>query len=441
MTPGSTETSPAWWSTSDRRPSTRSSSSQAVRSCRDRTQGICRVTSELPAIAVAEARRVHAAAAAELDLVVADIEAWVNTDTPSLDVEAVDSFAVTLAARLEEYGLRPELVAAGESGLYLHAGLEGEGRARVCLLCHHDTVFPRGTARERPLRHEGERLFGPGVADMKGGIAVAAHAARLLALGPRPFGRLELVSAPDEEPRTVGPATLERLAGFDAVLCLECGRPDDSVVSARKGGCWIRLHATGVPAHAGVEPDTGRNAVTALCREALRLAELHRARPDLTLQVTEFRGGEGMNTVPMRATLTADLRAATVADLNWAREQVSAARDHDGVEIEVEDLGGPPVFERTPAVAELARAAIALGAELGQSFGEATTGGVSDGSWTAGAGIPTLDGLGPTGGLDHTPDEFADGSTLAPRCGVVAGLVAAVDGGLLEAPARQEPRP
>jgi glutamate carboxypeptidase len=397
------------------------------------------VTTDLPAIAVEEARRVHAAAAAEIDLVLASLETWVNIDTPSLDIEALDGFASSLASTLEDFGLDSELVVAGESGVYLHAALEGGGRAQVCLLCHHDTVFPRGTAHARPFRREGNRVLGPGVADMKGGIAVAAHAARVLALGPRPFARLELVSAPDEEPRTIGPATLERLAGFDAVLSLECGRPDHSVVSARKGARWIRLQATGRPAHAGVEPDAGRNAVAALCREALRLGTLHRARPGLTLQVTELHGGEGKNTVPAKAMLTADLRATTVAALDWAVDEAAKVGTYDGVEIVVEDLGGPPVYERTPAVAALADAAIALGALLGDSFGETTTGGVSDGSWTAGGGIPTLDGLGPAGGLDHTPDEYAEVSTFASRCGVVAGLIAAVDSGLLETLAVQEP--
>ena len=388
--------------------------------------------------AVEEARRVHAAATDELDLVLADLEGWVNTDTPSLDIEAVDHFAADLAVTLDEYGLEPELVSAGESGLYVHAHLEGAGRARVALLCHHDTVFPSGTALARPLSRDASRVYGPGVADMKGGIAVAAHAARLLGLGPRPFARVELVSAPDEEPRMVAPATLDRLAGFDAVLCLECGRADHSIVSTRKGGRWIRLKATGRPSHSGVDPDAGRNAVDALCREAVRLAELHHRRPEMTLQVTEISGGEAKNIVPMRARLTADLRAATTADLEWGLEQVAAVGRYDGIEIEVAELGGPPILERTPAVAALAAAAVALGADLGHRFGEATTGGVSDGSWTAAAGIPTLDGLGPTGGLDHTPEEYAEIATFAPRCGVVAGLVAAVDARLLGAAPAQD---
>jgi glutamate carboxypeptidase len=385
-------------------------------------------------IAIDEARRVRAAAAADLETVLADLRAWVDTDSPGGDVSAVDRMAALIAHRLDEHGLHVELVPAGDRGLYLHARLEGDGAARVALIGHHDTVFPAGTAARRPFSRDASRCYGPGVADMKGGLAVALHAARLLAEGPRPFGVVEIISCPDEESRPVAPATLDRLRGFDAVLCLECGRPDGEVVSARKGACWFRVRADGHPAHAGVEPDTGRNAVHAVAREATRLAALHHARPGLTLQVTGLEGGEGLNTVPSHALLTGDLRAITAADLAWGKEQVLASDGHTGVTLTFEDLGGPPALERTPQVAALAASAIALGAELGHVFGEALTGGVSDGSWTAHAGIPTLDGLGPVGGLDHGPDEYVETATLATRCGVVAGLVAAVDAGLLREP-------
>jgi glutamate carboxypeptidase len=292
-------------------------------------------------------------------------------------------------------------------------------------------VFPAGTAAARPFSRDATRCYGPGVADMKGGLVVAAHAAHLLGRGPRPFATLEVVSCPDEESRPFAPATLERIARADAVLCLECGRPDGEVVSARKGAWWFRLHAEGHPAHAGVEPDTGRNAVHAVALEAARLLELHHARTGLTLQVTGLEGGEGLNTVPSRALLTGDMRAVSAADLAWGRAQVEATGDHTGVRLSLEDLGGPPPLERTPQVAALARTAIALGEGLGHRFGEALTGGVSDGSWTGAAGIPTLDGLGPVGGLDHGPDEYVETATFATRCGVVAGLVAAVGAGLL----------
>jgi glutamate carboxypeptidase len=378
-----------------------------------------------------EAARVHLAACADLDLLLADLKQWVTSDSPSGDVDAVNSLAGVLAERCESYGFRSELVPSA-AGSYLHAVIEGPGRAKVALLCHHDTVFARGSAAERPYRRDGNLVFGPGVADMKGGIAVALHAARLLASGRRPFGRLELVSAPDEETRTGAPTTIDRVVGFDAVLCFECGRADHSIVSARKGGRWVRVAARGRSAHAGVDPDGGRNAVLALCQEAVRLADLHGAREGLTLQITGFQGGEAVNSVPAAASMTCDLRALTKVGLEWAIGEIGRFGPHDGVSIRAQDLGGPPPLERSAAVAELARTAILIGAELGHRFGESATGGVSDGSWTAGAGIPTLDGLGPAGGLDHTPAEYAEVDTLAPRVGVVAGLVAAIDAGLLD---------
>jgi glutamate carboxypeptidase len=383
--------------------------------------------------ALAETRRVALAAESELALLLDDLRTWVDLDTPGASPELLDAFARTFAERLERFGMTVELV-PDAAGLYLHATLEGNGSAHVCLLGHHDTVFPEGTASARPFRIDGDRCHGPGVADMKGGLAVAAHAARLLATGPRPFARLELVSVPDEEARNGGPVTGERLLGMDAVLCLECGRPGGEIVSARKGARWFRMHAQGRAAHAGEAPHAGRNAAHALAREALRLAELHEARPGLTLQVTRLEAGEGLNTVPSRGSLTADLRAWTQADLDWASAAVQSVGEYEGIELRFEDLGGPPPLERTAAVATLAETAIALGGDLGRPFEETGAGGVSDGSWTASQGIPTLDGLGPAGGEDHTPFEYAEVGSFAPRCGVVAGLVAAVDAGVLAEP-------
>lgn len=386
----------------------------------------------LPPLAREEARRTAEGVAGELGLLLHDLEAWVNIDTPGGEVEHLDHLAALLAHTGRGYGLHPELVPMPDVGLCYHGTLEGNGSAKVALLCHHDTVFPLGTAEERPFSRDERRVYGPGVADMKGGIAVALHAARLLAQGPRPFGLLEVISVPDEETRPSQPPILARLAGYDAVLCMECGRVDGSVVSARKGGRWFRIHAEGRPAHAGVEPDSGRNAVLALCAEAIRLSALHHAREGLTLQVTELHGGHGVNTVPGSAYMTVDMRGPTQADLDWAIGEARRYGEHDEIALREEDLGGPPPLERTPEIGALAAAAIELGRELGHGFGEASTGGVSDGSWTAWAGVPTLDGLGPVGGDDHTPFEYAELSSFAPRCGVVAGLVAAVDGGLLD---------
>ena len=268
---------------------------------------------------------------------------------------------------------------------------------------------------------------------MRGGIAVAAHAARLLAAGERPFARLELVSVPDEEIRSEPIATQERLKGFDAVLCMECGRPGGAVVAARKGGRWLDVVAHGRGAHAGSEPELGRNAVLALARELPRIAALDRAREGLTLHVTRMSGGDVLNSIPGEARATIDMRGWHEADLDWAEAQLLRSDPHAGVTFTTAARLVTPPLERTPAVAALAAEAAALGAALGAAVPETSTGGVSDGCWTAGAGLPTLDGLGPVGGLDHSPDEYVEIASLAPRCGLVAGLVAAVDAGLLSA--------
>jgi glutamate carboxypeptidase len=385
--------------------------------------------------AIATARRVQAAATADLATVLGDIARWVGHDSPSGALNELDALASELAATLSRYGFTTDLVPS-PAGLHVHAAIEGSGRARVALLCHHDTVFPLGTVAARPLRQERERLIGPGTADMKGGIAVAAHAARLLAEGERPFARLELVSVPDEEVRSEPIATQARLAGFDAVLCMECGRPGGAVVAARKGGRWLDVVAHGRSAHAGSEPEHGRNAVLALARELPRIAALDRAREGLTLHVTRLHGGDVLNSIPGEARATIDMRAWRDDDLTWAEAELLRCDPHRDVTFTTADRLVTPPLERTAAVAALAAEAAALGDALGHPVPEITTGGVSDGCWTAGAGLPTLDGLGPVGALDHSPDEYIEIESLASRCGLVAGLVTAIDAGLLDGVAR-----
>jgi glutamate carboxypeptidase len=375
------------------------------------------------------AREVAARVGRELELLLDDLRDWVDQDSPTLDAPLVDALALVLAERCAAYGLQTELLDLGGNGRYLHAWLTGPGRARVALLCHHDSVFAAGTGAARPFSRDDENVYGPGVCDMKGGIAVALHAMRILGEGTRPFERLELISVPDEEEREGPPLSLERLRGFDAVLCMECGRESHAIVSSRKGGRWLRLNAHGTAAHAGVAPQDGRNALTALVAEAARMAQINHARPGLTAEPTVLHAGDSINTVPDHASMIIDLRALTEADLEWALETMNDVGDHPDIRFSSELIGWTPPMERTPEVAALARAAVAFSEALGLPGGEESTGGVSDGSWAAGLGVPTLDGMGPTGGRDHTADEYAVIRTFAVRCGIIAGLVAMIDNG------------
>ena len=337
----------------------------------------------LPDQAIREARRVCAAAREQLGELLDDLERWVSVDSRADELELLEHLARDIAARVGSFGFETELVPIPARGPYVHATLRGSGRGRVALLCHHDTVFGRGTASARPFTIEGDRAFGPGVADMKGGLALAAQVGHHMAEAPWAFAELELVSASDEESRPQALRTIERLKGFDAVLCFECGRADGSIVSARKGGRWLRIRANGRASHAGVAPEEGRNAAHAICHEALRLIEIDAARDGMTLQITGLEGGIGLNTVPAEAALTADLRAQSADDLEWALGQVEAFSEHPDVTLELDDLGGPPPLELTPNGLRLAEGAISIGRQLGHEFGHVLTGGVSDGSWTA----------------------------------------------------------
>ena len=386
-------------------------------------------TSELAA-AIAVARAVQGDVDRRLPEMLEDLSLLVGMESPTFDIAHCDRVATWLRERVTREGVRTELV-PGANGLYLHAQIGGSGRARVALLCHHDTVFPLGTTQRWSFLRDGDRVRGPGVCDMKGGIVVAMYSMFALRSHPRVFATLELISAPDEEERDGPPDTLARVKEFDAVLCMECGREDGSIVSERKGGLWTKLTSVGRAAHAGTEPDAGVNAVAALAPEVMRIQALHHARPGMTAQVTRFNGGVGINTVPAQAELVADIRAVSEADLEWASRQLDPRPGE--YRIARTDLARTPAMERTPRVRAMASAARRIGSSLGHSFGEASTGGTSDAAWAAALGVPTIDGLGPVGGLDHTPDEYAELATFSPRCAVSAGLVAAINDGLLDA--------
>jgi glutamate carboxypeptidase len=377
--------------------------------------------------AAAVARAVLRAAAEDLDLLLGDLRRWVSRDSPSGDAAAVDALAADIAERLGEAGADVELH-PGPAGADLHATLRGAGTSRVALLCHHDTVFARGTAAQRPFALDGGVARGPGVADMKGGVVVAAHALRLLgAQDPARFGEVTLVSVPDEELRTEPLPALGRLGTLDAVLCMECGRPGNAIVTARKGAHWLSVAARGRAAHPGVAAARGRSALLAACREALRLAGLDGARDGLSSNVTTLQAGASVNAIPSEATLTVDLRAWRAADLAWAVDEAARFGDHHGVELSLAASRLVPPLERTPAVRRLAELAGEIARRMGTPIAEVATGGVSDACWTAAAGIPTLDGLGPVGQDDHSPGEMILTASLPERCGLVAGLAVAVE--------------
>ena len=284
-------------------------------------------------------------------------------------------------------------------------------------------MFGLGEVAARPFAVAGERCTGPGVADMKGGLVLAAMAMEQLAAGDRPFAQLRLLICADEEVRLRAPAVAEHAAGAAAALVFECARENGDLVSARKGAVWRTLQLTGRPAHAGADTARGRSAVSALAAEIIRIEGLAAGRPEMTSVITTVAGGAAANTVPGDAQATIDIRSSDPADLLHALAELERPSGHDGVTSEIVDRGTWPPMPRAPALVETA---LAIAHDLGLAIGEQLSGGVSDGCWTGERGIPTIDGLGPCGALDHTPDEWIEVATVPARIELAARLIHAI---------------
>jgi glutamate carboxypeptidase len=367
------------------------------------------------------------------------LKTLVNIDSGVDDSAGREQVAALLAGWAREAGCETALVPTPQ-GSHLEARLKGNGEGRIVLLGHHDTVFPSGVAAERPLTKRDGRACGPGVADMKGGLLVGLTAIESLARGPRPFAAVELHSVPDEEVRLEAFAEFDRLSGAQAALVLECGRENGDLVVGRKTAAWVRLRVVGRAAHAGTDPQLGRNAVVGICGEVIRCDALNGAREGLTLVPGTILGGTLANVVPDSAEATIDVRAISGEDLRWALGEIAAFQMGDGLSGSVEFDHGWPGIEPNPGTQALFAEAQRLADALGMAIGGQNSGGVSDGCWTSEAGVPTLDGLGPIGGGDHSPDEYILLSSVPERCALVAGLCSAIGSGLLSGPASHRGR-
>jgi glutamate carboxypeptidase len=373
-----------------------------------------------------------------LDPYLDDLRTMVNIDCGTYVPAGVNQIADIMQAKFGERGWKvertPHAPADGTPRLgdVLVATLPGgtpDGR-RVLLVGHMDTVFPEGTAAERPFRTEGSTAFGPGVSDMKGGLLAGYYAVTCLQdAGFDDFASFTYVCNPDEEIGSPfsGPFILERAQDSDVCFVLEGARENGDIVSSRKGVRDTRIVVHGRAAHAGVEPERGRSATLQAAHTTIALHELNGRWPGVTVNVGVIQGGTRPNVVAERCELQVDLRAVTAKDFAEALGELERRAGHTvvpDVQVEVNVQSGFPPMEKTEATGRLVDRAKALAAELGFEVRDAATGGASDANPVAGLGVPTLDGLGPIGGADHAPGEWLDVDSVVPRMAMLAGLIA-----------------
>jgi glutamate carboxypeptidase len=366
------------------------------------------------------------------DAFLAELEAMVNIDSGSYTPDGVNQIVDRCERLFRETGWTIERRAQDGTprlGDLLIARLQGSGGRRILLVGHTDTVFDDGTALERPFTLDGSIARGPGVSDMKSGLLTGMFAVGALRdAGIDGFAHITYVCNPDEEIGSPfsGPVIREFAKEHDVAFVLEGGRDNGDVVSSRKGITDYTLTVRGRAAHAGVEPDKGRNAIAVAADLTTRLQALNGRWPGVTLNVGTIHGGTRTNVVSERCTLELEVRSPVTATLEEAEgeiERICAAPSIAEVVVDVDRIASHRPMERTEAIAGLAARATELAAELGFELHDAATGGASDANTIASAGTPVLDALGPVGGADHAPGEWIDIDSIVPRIAVLAGLI------------------
>jgi glutamate carboxypeptidase len=365
-----------------------------------------------------------------------DLERLVSIDCGSYTPEGVDEVGRWTASFLGQLGaeidVRPD--PGGKYGKTVVATFRGmTDGPRVLLVGHMDTVFDPGTAADRPFRIDDGVAYGPGVTDMKSGLLAGLYAIKALIaeFDGLPFERLTFIANPDEE---VGsPSSRAHIkaaaADVDACLVLECARANGDIVSARKGILDTRLTVRGRAAHAGVEPEKGRSAILEAARVVRELHALNGRWPGVTVNVGKVAGGTRPNVVPERCDLEVDVRASTaegLSEVEAAIRQLTATTEVPDTTIDANVRVSWLPMEKLERSGRLVDHAKAIAERLGFTVHDTATGGASDANSTSGMGVPTLDGLGPIGGNDHSPAEYIEVESIVPRTTLLAGLLLAI---------------
>ncbi|MGH9140204.1 MAG: M20 family metallopeptidase [Vicinamibacterales bacterium] len=357
------------------------------------------------------------------------IESLVALESPTTDKAAVDRCGAALAARLEAIGGRVTQLPRTKRGDHLLAEF-GCGTSQLLLLGHFDTVWPVGQLDRMPLMRRDGRLHGPGVFDMKAGIAIAMLATRaLLEAGPALDHRIVMLWTTDEEigSESSRAAIEDEARRSRAVLVLEPSLPGGAVKTSRKGCGQYQLLVRGVAAHAGIDPSKGASAIHELAHQICQLSHLAEQWRTVSLNAGIVAGGTRANVIAEEARAVIDVRAATAGEASMVDAAVRRLSPADPrTRIEVSGGFDRPALERTERVERLYKQAREVALELGHDLAEGGTGGGSDGNFTAALGVPTLDGLGAIGDGAHALHENVDIESLTGRAALVAGLIARI---------------
>lgn len=368
-------------------------------------------------------RDLRASMEARASQMLADVEAFVNIESPSHEVDDLRRSAEFLASLMERVlGSAPTLVESAEGP---HVHWKGSDDTRVLVVGHHDTVFPKGTVERRSFSRDGDVARGPGIFDMKAGIVQAIYG--LGAIEER--RHVEILITADEEVGSYASRELieERARATRHVLVIEPSADGGALKVARKGVGTFRVDIAGKASHAGLEPEKGVNSLVELAAQVQAITTIARPEIGTTVTPTVASAGTTENVVPAAAHIIVDTRISEPNEK--ARVEAAFASltpTVAGATVSVSgSINRPPMHESTA----LGLFAIAKGVadELGiTDLRGVAVGGGSDGNFTAAIGIPTLDGCGAVGGGAHADSEHVVISTMPERAALLAGIARAI---------------
>ena len=363
------------------------------------------------------------------------LRSLVSIDTGTGNDKGMAQIDTLLEARLKALGATVQRVTSTPlAGDNLVATFRGTGKGKILIIAHMDTVFKAGTVAERPFKIVGNRAYGPGVNDNKGGIVAGLFAIKILKdLGFTSYDTLTFMLNTNEELGSLGSRVLiQSLARrHDLVLNLEPGWSPDRVVVARKGSAVLEVRVKGRSAHAGTAPDAGRNAALEAAHQALQLSSLADPKAQTTVNVTVITSGDRTNVIPDAAVVKADVRFLNPAEADRVERDLATLITHTlipDVQVKASLSRTFPPMQANPGTQALFERARAIDLEQGRVLETVVSGGAADGSLTAAVGTPTLDGLGLIGGGSHSPDEFVDLDSITPRLYLLTRLLMASGG-------------
>ena len=367
----------------------------------------------------------------DAELIASAIADWASIESPSYDPFAVNQMMDVASSTMETLGATVERTPGADGyGDVVTARFNWGSTPGILVLGHLDTVHLVGTLKESlPIRRDGDRLYGPGVMDMKGGMYLSVHAlGHVLEKQSALSVPVTFMFIPDEE---IGSPSTRKLIEAEArksrwVLVPESAH-DEKLVTGRHAFLRFTLTGLGKAQHAGVARGAGRSAISAMARLITQIEALSDIEREITYRVGVVSGGDFVNVVPTQCQAQVLCVAPTANAFHEIRQQMDAL-DTGDPELRVEVDAGPvrPLFKPTAGTLALYEIAASVAAELGLDLDHAQFGGGSDGNFTGALGIPTLDGLGVHGKGLHTKSEHIYVSSLVPRAQLLAGLYRAL---------------